>query len=102
MIKDFLIFTAFLKSKGIQPASVVYSYYADQWIPEAGDVKYLEDIASDDKTYVLVGVRFVKYMRYLIENETDEKRIEALKALNNELKKLAKIPGYNLFQVNKN
>ncbi len=80
--KDFLIYTAFLLSRGIVVAAKILEAYSDgDVIISRDDMRRVKEIVATDNNFAEAGENFVKYLKHLMANETDHLKRHDLKLL---------------------
>ncbi len=80
--KDFLIYTAFLLSRGIIVAGKVLEAYSEgDVIISREDLHRIKQIVASDTNFAEAGENFVKYLKHLMANETDHLKRHDLKLM---------------------
>ncbi|MFP4528406.1 MAG: hypothetical protein ACLFQX_07645 [Candidatus Kapaibacterium sp.] len=79
--KDFLVFTAFLLSRGVTVAGrILKDQSVGGVIITSDDVDYIQQIFEDNR-WEKVSDNFVKYLKFLIGSERDPAKLRNLSAL---------------------
>jgi hypothetical protein len=79
--KDFLVFNAFLFSRGITVAGEILKDYShDGVVISTDDVDYIKQIFAENR-WEKVSENFVKYLKFLVGSERDPRKLRNLNKL---------------------
>ncbi len=89
MKKDFIIFNAFLVSRGLSVAvKIIKEYNEGEAVITTADLDYVELLTRSDSAWRKINENFANYMAYLLHNERDPERLRLLTELRDTLAKL--------------